>query len=84
MTDNSRETLDALPRYDVGQTVEYCDREGRIHKGQVKWIEAKWHGYGEGPVKPLITYALEHPTYRNGSFYASGVSILTPPNRGEG
>lgn len=76
MDDIARETLAASPKYLVGQPVQYRDREGRIQVGRVKWIEAKWHGWGDGPVEPLVIYSLTHPTYRNRTFYTADKEIL--------
>ena len=62
----------------VYQSVQYRDREGRIQDGKIWNIEAKWHGWGHGPVEPLIIYTLQHPTYRNNRFYATDEAILRP------
>ena len=78
MSDGVRETLKAEPRYCVGQIVRYRDREERVQTGAIMWIEAKWNGYGHGPVEPLIIYSLEHPSYRNRRYYATDKEIVAP------
>jgi len=78
-----RDTPPAAPKYRVGEHVLYVDHHGREQRGEVRWIEAKWHGWGHGPVEPLIIYSLRHPTYRNNNFYGGEKDILRALTRRE-
>lgn len=59
------------PLFDVGEVVEYEDRQRRVQTGAVKAIEAHWYGRD-----PYIVYELEHPTYQGRHFYCGPESII--------
>lgn len=65
----------AAPKYHVGQIVVYEDRHGRTQSGEVRSIEANWHGWAKSDHPPLIIYRLAHPTYHNGQFYCTDAAI---------
>src|SRR5580658_5951995 len=80
---SARDTLPASPQYYVNELVHYTDRQQRPQTGRVRWIEARWHGWGHGVVEPLIIYALEHPTYTNQVFYTTAKNIRKAASRRE-
>ncbi|HBM2851195.1 hypothetical protein P0243_12210 [Enterobacter cloacae] len=53
------------PKFNVGETVTYTDRQGRRQTGKVRWIEGKWTAYGS----PYLIYTIQHPSYRNGQMH---------------
>lgn len=64
--------IPADPQFNVGETVRYEDRHGRLQTGEVLRIEASWEGYGRNPEgrPPLVIYTLRHPTYANNRMHA--------------
>ena len=68
----------AIPRYSVGETVRYFDREQRGQVGRVFGVTAHWSA---GNRDPYISYTLEHPTYRNRRIY-TGVERIAGRVRG--
>lgn len=54
----------AHPRYSLGQTVGYYDRQGRWQMGEVNHIEANWYSWGRS-----IIYTVGHPSYAGRRMY---------------
>lgn len=73
----------AAPEYAVGDMVLYVDKHNRVQSGEVLNIEARWVPWSMNG-KPLITYRLRHPTYRNRQFWATGKDIVEMQARAEG
>lgn len=61
-----------FPSKEVGDVVEYVDREGRGQTGTVERIESYWSVRGR---EPLIVYTVSHPTYRGRRFYTTDESF---------
>lgn len=53
------------PKFNVGDTVNYTDRQGRKKSGKVRHIEGKWTEFGS----VYLIYTFQHPSYRNGRMY---------------
>jgi mannose-6-phosphate isomerase-like protein (cupin superfamily) len=66
----------AVPAYSRGDKVVYRDRQERVQQGEIKSVEATWHGFAKAGREPLIVYTVSHPTYRNNRFYTTGDSII--------
>lgn len=68
----------AIPRFSVGQMVQYRDRQNRLCVGKVLSIEAKWPKWSRQANKnPLITMAVEHPTYRDRRIYINQDEVFS-------
>lgn len=52
------------PKFNVGETVNYTDRQGRKQSGMVRHIEGKWTSFGV-----CLIYSVQHPSYRYGRMY---------------
>ncbi|EOG5202062.1 hypothetical protein IDR97_004107 [Salmonella enterica subsp. enterica serovar Thompson] len=53
------------PKFNVGEVVNYTDRQGRRQRGKVRSIEGKWTAFGSA----YLIYTLQHPSYRNGQMH---------------
>ncbi|EDQ4670296.1 hypothetical protein C3U35_004392 [Salmonella enterica subsp. enterica serovar Oranienburg] len=53
------------PKFNVGEVVNYTDRQGRKQSGRVRHIEGKWTAFGSA----YLIYTLQHPSYRNGQMH---------------
>ncbi|ENH9853765.1 hypothetical protein ABXH80_004114 [Salmonella enterica] len=53
------------PKFNVGEVVNYTDRQGRKQSGKVRRIEGKWTAFGSA----YLIYTLQHPSYRNGQMH---------------
>lgn len=53
------------PKFNVGETVNYTDRQGRKQSGKVRHIEGKWTAFGSA----YLIYTVQHPSYRNGQMH---------------
>ncbi len=53
------------PKFNVGVTVNYTDRQGRKQSGKVRHIEGKWTSFGSA----YLIYTVQHPSYRNGQMH---------------
>lgn len=53
------------PKFNVGETVNYTDRQGRKQIGKVRHIEGKWTAFGSA----YLIYTVQHPSYRNGQMH---------------
>lgn len=65
----------ADPKFDVGDVVNYVDRQDRPQVGRIRRIEASWSWKPDR--EPLITYTIEHPTYRNQHIHIGREKITT-------
>lgn len=67
----------AEPEYDIGDLVRYLDHHNRLQEGRVLSIEANWWSDRDGrPDRPLISYTVQHPSYRNGRMYVSDGNVV--------
>lgn len=55
------------PKFSIGERVHYIDHHDRSQTGAVRRIEGTWPSWGGDP---YLVYTVEHPTYRNRTFYA--------------
>ena len=55
------------PKFNVGEIVNYTDRQGRKQSGKVRHIEGKWTTFGSA----YLIYTVQHPSYRNGQMHCS-------------
>ncbi|OUE50305.1 hypothetical protein [Citrobacter amalonaticus] len=53
------------PQYNVGEVVNYTDRQNRKQSGKVLHIEGKWTAFGS----VYLIYTVQHPSYRNGQMH---------------
>lgn len=63
----------AAPQKEVGDVVDYRDRQNRKQRGEVLRIEAHFTKRGK---LPLIVYTLRHPTYRNTHFHTTEEAFI--------
>lgn len=53
------------PKFNVGEMVNYTDRQGRKQSGKVRHIEGKWTSFGSA----YLIYTVQHPSYSNGQMH---------------
>lgn len=75
--DKANRPIPAAPLYSIGKTVQYTDREGRSQVGKVQSVKASWK-FTKVDGEPHVSYDLEHPTYRNGTFHTRQSDIIGP------
>ena len=53
------------PKFNIGEMVNYTDRQGRQQGGKVRHMEGKWTAFGSAS----LIYPVQHPSYRNGQMH---------------
>ena len=53
------------PKFNVGEMVNYTDRQGRKQSGKVRHIEGKLTSFGSA----YLIYTVQHPSYSNGQMH---------------